>query len=232
MDGILVVDKEKGWTSHDVCAFIRSRFRLKKVGHAGTLDPLATGVLIVLLGRATKMFDHFSASDKKYEGTMQLGIETDSHDIEGKTIAEVPWQHVTAEQIQQAVQNFRGELLQEPPMVSALKHKGARLYQLARRGQVVERTKRPITVYQFDIKSIELPLIHFSTHVSKGTYVRTLAHDLGKHLSTAGVLKNLRRTCCGEFSVEEAVSIQMLKTMDLHELGKWVRQSSLSMVGK
>ena len=130
--GILVVDKQKGWTSHDVCAFVRSRFRIKKVGHAGTLDPLATGVLVVLLGNATKKSKELSSCDKDYYGTLQFGLKTDSQDISGKVLETKSWEHVNEQLLKEAFEKFRGELEQLPPMVSALKHQGIRLYQLAR----------------------------------------------------------------------------------------------------
>ena len=146
-NGILVVDKSEGWTSHDVCAFVRSRFQIPKVGHAGTLDPLATGVLVVLLGGFTKRSNEFSSCDKDYYGTIQLGIKTDTHDVSGKIIAQGEWQHVTEENVRQIFQRFSGVLEQTPPMVSALKHQGVRLYRLARAGKTVDRPKRTVTVY-------------------------------------------------------------------------------------
>ena len=228
MDGILVVDKDKDWTSHDVCAFIRSRFKIQKVGHAGTLDPLATGVLIVLLGRATRLFDSFSASDKHYDGTMCLGIKTDSHDLQGKITGEGDWRRVTADQIEAAMSVFRGQIGQKPPMISALKHKGVRLYKLARQGKEVDRPTRMITVHQLIMKDIRMPEVDFFAHVSKGTYLRTLVHEIGEHLGCFGALGKLRRLRCGEFSLDDAVTLPELKTMDVHQLGRWVRMGSLS----
>ena len=138
-DGVLLVDKPETWTSHDVCAFLRKRFKLKKVGHAGTLDPLATGLLVILIGKATKNSMPLSACDKEYFGTLELGIQTDSHDRQGKVTAEAPWQHVTLEQVREKAKEFTGAIIQVPPMVSALKHEGTRLYKLARQGKTVQR---------------------------------------------------------------------------------------------
>ncbi|MBI4388251.1 MAG: tRNA pseudouridine(55) synthase TruB [Candidatus Omnitrophica bacterium] len=228
MDGILVVDKDKGWTSHDVCALIRSRFKLAKVGHGGTLDPLATGVLIILLGRATKLFESVAATNKQYLGTMRLGIKTDSHDWDGKVLGEADWKGVTAEQVESVFQTFRGEITQKPPMISALKHKGVRLYKLARQGKTVERIERPITVYQLEVKATRFPEVDFFAHVSKGTYLRTLVHDIGEALGCFATLAALRRVRSGDFSIEESVTIPELKQMDIRELGRHVRMKSFA----
>lgn len=229
-DGILIVDKEKGWTSHDVCAFIRSRFKIAKVGHGGTLDPMATGVLVILLGRATRMFDSIAATEKYYEGTIRVGFQTDTHDIEGKMTGEKSWDHISAEQIHETAKYYQGEIQQIPPMVSALKHKGVRLYKLARRGQEVAREARAVKIYEFVIRDIRLPEINFFAHVSKGTYVRTLAHDFGAQLGSAGVLSELRRLRSGEFDLEDAVTIAQLKKMDSHDLARHVRMSSAALI--
>ena len=230
MDGILIVDKEKGWTSHDVCAFIRSRFGIRKVGHGGTLDPSATGVLVVLLGRATKLFDSVAACDKHYLGTLQLGLMTDSYDKDGRVIAESDWRFVTPEKLKAAFELFRGQIEQKPPMVSALKHKGVRLYKLARQGKSVEREKRVVTIYQLEVKSIRFPEVDFTAHVSRGTYLRTLVHDIGEKLGCYGILTELRRLQCGDFSLEDAVSIPALKQMTPRELGRYVRMSSAALM--
>lgn len=228
-DGILVVDKEKDWTSHDVCAFIRRRFKIQKVGHAGTLDPLATGVLVILLGKATRLFDSMAACDKEYAGTLQLGIQTTTHDIQGKVIAERGWGHVTPEQLHEVVKKFRGTIEQRPPMVSALKHKGVRLYQLARQGKEIERPTRPITVHKFEIRDVRFPLVDFFAHVSKGTYLRTLANDLGEALGTYAALSGLRRLRSGEFRIEDAVTMSALKQMNAPDLAPLVRMSSVAL---
>lgn len=223
-----MVDKEKGWTSHDVCALIRKRFRLEKVGHGGTLDPLATGVLIILLGRATKCFDQVAASDKQYMGTMRLGVQTDSHDSEGQVVAKGDWSGITTEKLGEVFKEFRGELEQIPPMISALKHKGVRLYKLARQGKMVDRPKRMITVHHLEMKEIRLPEVDFFAHVSKGTYLRTLIHDIGLRLGCFAMLSELRRIRCGDYGLEDAVSIPELKQMEVRQLGRWVRQGSFA----
>ncbi len=223
-NGILVVDKEQGWTSHDVCAFVRSRFKIKKVGHAGTLDPLATGVLVVLLGPATKKSKELSSCDKDYYGTLQLGLKTDSQDISGTVTEQGDWSHVTEELLKEAFEKFRGEQEQTPPMVSALKHQGKRLYQLARAGKVVDRQKRSITVYEFRIEEINLPYVRFFAHVSKGTYLRTLVNDLGEMLGSFAVLTELRRVRSGSLSLADAVTIPELKNSDQIQFKTWVKQ--------
>ena len=224
-NGILVVDKSEGWTSHDVCAFVRSRFQIPKVGHAGTLDPLATGVLVVLLGGFTKRSNEFSSCDKDYYGTIQLGIKTDTHDVSGKIIAQGEWQHVTEENVRQIFQRFSGVLEQTPPMVSALKHQGVRLYRLARAGKTVDRPKRTVTVYEFRIEEIDLPKIKFFARVSKGTYLRTLVNDLGEALGSFAVLSQLRRVRSGSLTLDDAVTIEQLKKLDSVKLTQFIRGS-------
>lgn len=223
IEGLLLVDKEKGWTSHDVCAFIRKRFRIKRVGHAGTLDPLATGLLVILLGRATKHSEKLSASDKGYSGTIRLGIKTDSQDSAGKVIKEKDFSGITEEKIRDVFKRFQGMIWQKPPMVSALKHNGVRLYQLARAGKEVERSLRPVTVHELRIDRIQLPLIDFFAHVSKGTYVRTLANDIGDVLGCLAILDGLKRVKSGNFLLEDAVTIPELRNMSEDELRKKVR---------
>ena len=220
LNGILLVDKPSGWTSHDVCAFVRKRFGIKKVGHAGTLDPLATGLLVLLLGSATKQSIPLSSCDKEYFGIMELGKKTDSHDRNGKIIGEANCEHITLEKIREAVQNFKGEITQVPPMVSALKHQGVRLYELARRGVTVPRQARKITVYRFDVEKKEGPLVHFSAHVSKGTYLRTLVHDVGEALGCFATLAELRRIRSGEFQLKDGVTVEQLKQWSAKELAE------------
>jgi tRNA pseudouridine55 synthase len=221
--GVLVVDKEQDWTSHDVCAFVRSRFRIKKVGHAGTLDPLATGVLVLLLGKMTKRSEEFSSCDKEYHGTLRLGLQTDSHDITGKVIEERDWKFVSEVAIKDAFQRFSGVLEQVPPMVSALKHQGVRLYRLARVGKTVDRPSRLVTVHEFRIESINFPEVKFFARVSKGTYLRTLVHDLGQHLGSLAALSELRRVRSGVFSLEDAVTIKQLRTVSHDQLQSFIR---------
>jgi len=218
MDGVLIADKPQGWTSHDVCAFVRKRFKIKKVGHAGTLDPLATGLLVLLLGSATKQSAALSGNDKEYAGVIELGTRTDSHDRMGKVLDTAPWEHITLEEIREKSQQFTGEIFQTPPMVSALKHEGVRLYQLARRGVSVPREARPVTVFEFNILKKEGRMVHFSVRVSKGTYVRTLVNDLGEALGCLASLYDLRRIKSGLFNMDSAVTIDELRKLTPEEL--------------
>lgn len=219
LDGILCVDKPQDWTSHDVCAFIRKKFKIKKVGHAGTLDPLATGLLVVLIGKATKLSQQMSASDKEYFGTMELGVKTDSHDRQGKVTGEASAENITLEAVRaKAAELFTGEILQVPPMVSALKHQGKRLYELARKGVEVPREGRKVTVHDFKFYKKEGNFIEFSAHVSKGTYLRTLVHDLGETLGCYACLAGLRRTRSGDFRIEDSVTLDRLKEWTLDDL--------------
>lgn len=226
MDGILIVDKPRGWTSHDVCAFVRKRFQIAKVGHAGTLDPLATGILVLLLGKATKRSTELSACDKDYLGVMELGVKTDTHDRNGRVIAEEPWQAVTLELIRERAREFTGEIIQVPPMVSALKHQGVRLYKLARQGRSVPRDGRAITVYEFRLEKKEGALVHFFARVSKGTYLRTLVNDLGERLGCFAALAELRRIRSGDFGLEHSMTIEKLKECTLQEFAAHIHPLS------
>lgn len=216
LDGVLLVDKPENWTSHDVVAFVRRRFGIKKVGHAGTLDPLATGLLVLLLGKGTKRSMELSACDKEYFGAMELGVQTDSHDRHGKVIAEAPWEHITLETLRAKVAaEFTGHIVQVPPMVSALKHQGARLYKLARQGKTVTREGRAVTVYAFRLEKMDGRFVEFFSHVSKGTYVRTLVNDLGEMLGCHATLARLRRLQSGPFKIEQSVTVDDLKRLTL-----------------
>jgi len=217
INGILIVDKPAGWTSHDVCHFVRKRFRIKKVGHAGILDKTATGVLIVLLGMYTKMSDRFLNQDKEYEGTMKLGSRTSTHDASGDVLEEKSWEHVTEEAILGMMKEFEGEIEQLPPMASAVKLGGVRLYKLALKGKEIERPTKTVIVHELKATEVELPLIQFKTRVSKGTYVRTLVNDIGLKLGTCAHLAKLCRTSSGMFPLEEAVSVELLKSLDSFE---------------
>lgn len=213
LDGVLIIDKPKSWTSFDVCNFIKRRFHIKKVGHTGTLDPQATGVMIILLGRCTTLSKHLTEQRKTYNGTLRLGIRTDSQDCDGKIVEELPWDHITPKDIGKSAKKFTGTLMQCPPMVSAVKHQGKRLYKLARAGQVVERQPRPITVFRFEIGKIDLPHVHFDVEVSKGTYVRTLVEDFGTALGSTAYLESLRRTGVGAYTLEDCASIEQLEKL-------------------
>ena len=223
IDGVLLVDKPQEWTSHDVCAFVKKRFRIHKVGHAGTLDPMATGLLVLLLGRATKDSNSLMSCDKEYEGVMQLGLQTDSHDRTGKVLSEKPAEDIEIADVQEKAKLFTGTIQQVPPMVSAIKHKGVRLYKLARQGKEVELEGLEVLVHSFEIQKKDGQFISFASNVSKGTYVRTLVHDLGEALGCGATLYDLRRRRSGNFDVSRSVTIDELKNMDAAALRQKVQ---------
>lgn len=218
IDGILLVDKPVDWTSHDVCSFVRKRFRIQKVGHAGTLDPMASGLLVILLGRGTKQSMQLTACNKEYEGVMRLGMQTDSHDRTGEVTGEKPWEGVSLEDVREKAAEFTGEITQVPPMISALKHKGVRLYKLARKGKEVPREGRKVRVHALDIREKDGPMVSFRVEVSKGTYVRTLIHDLGGELGCLATLHDLRRIRSGKFHVSSSVNIDTLRDTEPEKL--------------
>ena len=213
-DGVLLVDKAAGMTSHDVVALVRRRLSIKKVGHCGTLDPLATGLLLLTLGRGTKIQDLLMSEDKEYEGTLTLGATTDTQDRAGQILEERPVPPLTEENVRAAFEKFRGDFYQMPPMVSAIKQGGVPLYKLARQGKTVEREPRLVHVYSYAISRIEPPEIDFSVSCSKGFYVRTYAHDIGEDLGCGAHLKELRRTRSGRFPVDGAVTVEELQNSD------------------
>lgn len=217
-DGVLLVDKPTGMTSHDVVDRVRRHFGFKKVGHCGTLDPAATGLLILVLERATKLQDRFMSDDKAYEGTMLLGISTDSQDADGAIIAEKPVPSLTEDDIEQAFAKFRGDLQQVPPMVSAVKHQGTPLYKLARKGKVVERQPRSIHIFDLRVLGVDLPHIKFRAACTKGTYVRTLCSDIGDVLGCGAHLLELRRTRSGGFDVKESHSLETILNQSREQL--------------
>ena len=210
LDGLLLVDKPSGPTSHDVVAQIRRRFRIAKVGHGGTLDPMATGLLVILLGKGTKISDRVMGHDKTYEATLRLGIETDSQDADGQVVAEKDAAAVTAEQVAAQMKARLGDQMQMPPMVSAIKIKGVPLYKLARKGETVERPPKLIHVYRFDLLDFTAPDVRFVVECTKGTYVRTLAHDVGQSLGVGAHLVQLRRTKIGQLDVAKAFALDDL----------------------
>lgn len=218
--GILLVDKPPTWTSHDVVNLIRRRFNVGKVGHCGTLDPAATGLLVLVLGKATALSQHLSGEDKIYEATMLLGTETDSMDMDGKITRQKSWENVKPENIKKICNSFIGEQFQIPPMVSAKKYQGKRLYKLAREGKEVERKPQKINIYSFSVNEINLPYIKFTVHCSKGTYIRVLCYDIGLKLGCGAVLFNLRRNQSGKFTIEKAFSIEQIKTWTQKDLSK------------
>jgi tRNA pseudouridine55 synthase len=206
--GVLLVDKSTGMTSHDVVHKIRKHFDLRKVGHGGTLDPNATGLLPILIGRGTKISDKVMSSDKEYEGRMHLGIRTDSQDVEGKVLSERPWDTITEQQVRDLLIRYTGEQQQIPPMVSAVKKDGVPLYKLARKGQEIEREPRTITIHAFELLAFSPPFIDFRIRCTKGTYVRTLCDDIGEDLGCGAHLAALRRTETGGCQVREAFPLE------------------------
>ena len=211
IDGVLLVDKAPGMTSHDVVAITRRALDTKKVGHCGTLDPLATGLLILTLGRGTKIQDLLMSEDKEYVGTLRLGETTDSQDSDGQILETKPVPDFSQDQSEAAFSKFHGDFYQTPPMVSAIKKDGVPLYKLARQGKTVEREPRFVHVYAHEIQTVRLPEIDFRVVCSKGFYVRTYAHDIGQELGCGAHLKSLRRTKSGRFSVDGAVTVDELK---------------------
>ncbi|MCK4408650.1 MAG: tRNA pseudouridine(55) synthase TruB [Candidatus Eisenbacteria sp.] len=210
MNRVLVIDKPRGFTSHDVVARVRRMTRTQKVGHAGTLDPAATGVLVVLLGKATRLAQFFVDLDKSYRGRVVLGVTTNTQDAEGDVESTGDVSGVTRAQIEDAFAAFEGETEQIPPMVSALKRDGTPLYVLARRGEVVERAPRPITINELRVLSVEMPEVEFEMTCSRGTYVRTVAADIGARLGCGGHLGQLVRTAVGPFHVDGATTLDEL----------------------
>lgn len=208
---MLLVDKPLRWTSFDAVRKIRNLTRTKKVGHAGTLDPLATGLLIVCTGKFTKKINEFMAQEKEYTGTITLGAITPTYDLESEPQDFKPFNHLTPEDLQKATEPFTGAIMQVPPIHSAIKKDGKRVYELARRGEEVKLDPRPVTISEFSITKIELPVVHFKVVCSTGTYIRSLANDYGAQLGSGGFLSSLCRTRIGDFSLEGAISIEQLE---------------------
>jgi tRNA pseudouridine55 synthase len=206
IDGVLVVDKPDGITSMDVVRTVKRRFMVKKAGHLGTLDPFATGVLPVILNEATKLVPFLVEESKEYEATLKLGEETNTDDPTGEILSRGAWNEVTSTMIECAFEPFVGLIEQMPPMFSAIKVQGTPLYRLARKGLEVERKKRTVEIFSLQIESISLPLVHFKVSCSKGTYIRTLARDIGRKIGCGGHLIRLRRLRNGPFTLERAVS--------------------------
>ena len=217
-NGVLLIDKPAGPTSHDIVDIVRGQYGIKKVGHCGTLDPAATGLLILLLGKATKLSQKLTAEHKVYEGTMELGITTDSYDAQGAIINKTDIPPLDCDTINTAAQEFAGDILQKPPMVSAVKKDGVPLYKLARKGKTIEREAKPIHVFSFEFSDYTHPVCKFRVHCSKGTYVRSLAHELGEKLMCGAHLRTLHRTSSGDFDVKDAVALERLVKLPDEEL--------------
>lgn len=220
MDGIVIVDKPQGWTSQDVTARLRRVFGTRRIGHGGTLDPMATGVLPVFVGRATRAVEFFEHAEKTYETVLRLGITTDTEDMTGTVLTEENVSF-TEEQLQETLAVFRGEILQVPPMYSALKVNGQKLCDLARKGKTVARQPRPITIHELTLVERGENTLRLRVRCSKGTYIRTLCKDIGEKLGCGGCMESLRRVAAGEYTIDEAVPLQTL--LDTEEPEKYLR---------
>ena len=214
MNGIVIVDKPQEWTSQDVTARLRRVFNTRRIGHGGTLDPMATGVLPVFVGRATRGVEFFEHAEKTYETVLRLGITTDTEDISGTVLTQQE-AFVTGEMLEEVLKNFRGEILQVPPMYSALKINGQKLVDLARKGKTVERKPRPITIHELTVLGFEAEGIRLRVRCSKGTYIRTLCKDIGEALGCGGCMAELRRVQAGEYTIDEAIPLmELLEAQD------------------
>lgn len=210
--GILIVDKPQGWTSMDVCAKLRGIFQEKRVGHGGTLDPMATGVLPVFVGRATRAVEFAEKSDKEYIAGLKLGVVTNTQDTSGEVLERRPAAHIGHQGVYDILEQFRGDILQVPPMYSAIKINGKKLYELARKGREVERPARPVTIHSLELEEMEGPEdFLLRVRCSKGTYVRTLCHDIGQALGCGGCMSSLRRTMAAGFTLEDAVTLERVQ---------------------
>ena len=222
LDGAILIDKQAGPNSHDVVDAIRRRFQIKKVGHCGTLDPNATGLLIIVLGRGTKLSERLMGDDKVYEGTIKFGETTDSYDSDGELTGSLPVMPMTIEELNSAAADYIGDQMQIPPMVSAIKKDGVPLYKLARKGIEVEREPRLVHIYNFRFTEYAEPFGKFRVACTKGTYVRSLAHDLGQKLGCGAHLTALRRSASGKFDVADALPLEAVLKLNAAELEKRV----------
>ena len=220
MNGIVIIDKPQGWTSQDVTARLRRVFNTRRIGHGGTLDPMATGVLPVFVGRATRGVEFFEHAEKTYETLLRLGMTTDTEDVTGTVLKETEV-NITLEKVEAVLERFRGEILQVPPMYSALKVNGQKLCDLARKGREVERQPWPITIHQLTLLEIGETTLRLRVRCSKGTYIRTLCKDIGEALGCGGCMAELRRVTAGEYTIDEAVPL--LQLLEEQEPEKWLR---------
>ena len=220
MNGIVIVDKPQEWTSQDVTARLRRVFNTRRIGHGGTLDPMATGVLPVFVGRGTRGVEFFEHAEKTYETVLRLGLTTDTEDVWGETREERPVDF-TAQKLEEVLESFRGEILQVPPMYSALKVNGQKLCDLARKGREVERQPRPITIHELTLLEVTENTLRLRVRCSKGTYIRTLCKDIGQALGCGGCMQALRRVTAGEYTIEEAVPLQVL--LETEDPGRYLR---------
>ena len=222
LDGALLIDKPAGPTSHDVVALIRHQFQIEKVGHCGTLDPNATGLLVIVLGRGTKLSEKLMSDDKIYEGEIKFGVATDSYDADGEITATLPVPLLTLEGLNQLAAEFVGDQMQTPPMVSAVKKDGVPLYKLARKGIEVPREPRLIHIYRFRFSSYAEPVGRFELACTKGTYVRSVAHELGQKVGCGAHLDSLRRVSSGKFNVADAMPLDDVLRLTLADLERRV----------
>jgi tRNA pseudouridine55 synthase len=220
MEGVLLVDKPQGLTSHDVVYHLRRKLQIKKIGHAGTLDPMATGVLVMLIGKATRISQYLMSVDKVYEGEATLGVVTDSQDAEGEVMSTQPVPELTEARVREVMKGFLGDQYQIPPMHSAIKIGGVPLYKLARKGEEVEREPRFIRIAALNLRSFATPKITFELHCTKGTYVRTVASDLGQKLDCGAHLSALRRTGSGKFTIGQCLPLEQIEALSLPEIQK------------
>ncbi|HDN85968.1 MAG: tRNA pseudouridine(55) synthase TruB [Candidatus Omnitrophota bacterium] len=216
-NGLILVNKPRGLTSHDVVNYVRKKLNTKRVGHAGTLDPQAEGLLIILVGRYTKFFSRFVDFDKEYQGIMKLGEATTTGDAQGEVVKRESVENLEESAVKEVFPSFVGEIEQVPPMVSAIRIGGKRLYKLARRGIVVERPPRKVKIYDLKILKIELPFVEFYVRCSKGTYVRKLAEDIGEKLGCGAHITSIIRTAVGPFTLREAVNLEDISATHLRE---------------
>jgi tRNA pseudouridine55 synthase len=220
MEGVLLVDKPSGLTSHDVVYHLRRKLQMKKIGHAGTLDPMATGLLVMLIGKATRISQYLISVDKVYEGEATLGVVTDSQDAQGEVMETRPVPPLTEAQVRETMKSFLGDQYQMPPMHSAIKIGGVPLYKMARKGEEIEREPRFIRISSFELTSFALPKLGFTVHCTKGTYVRTIANDLGNKLGSGAHLSALRRTGSGKFNISQCMPLEQIEALSLPEIEK------------
>lgn len=214
LEGILLIDKPSGLTSHDVVDRVRRKLKMKRIGHAGTLDPMATGLLIILVGKATKLSQYLMSLDKAYEGTVTLGVSTNTYDAEGEVMTTQPVPDLSLSDVQATLSSFVGDQYQTPPMFSAVKIHGQPLYKMARKGKEVEREPRFIRISRFEASRFETPEFDFSLDCTKGTYVRSLANDIGEKLGCGAHLSALRRTASDRFHIENAIELEAFEKAD------------------
>lgn len=220
LEGILLVDKPKEYTSHDVVARLRGKLQTKRIGHAGTLDPMATGLLVILVGKATKASQYLTSLDKVYSGTIELGKTTNSQDADGEIMATAPVPDLTTAELEKQMKTFLGDQYQTPPMHSAVKVKGVPLYKLAHKGKTIEREPRFIHVHRFDLLGYQAPFIDFRLVCSKGTYVRTIAHDLGERIGCGAHLRKLVREASHDLKLADALPLEDILNLEVREIAK------------